>query len=190
MIPTEGFAKIEVRSAAELHDWLVLHYGQAESVWLVTWKKSPGAPYVSNGEVLDELIAFGWIDGLRRKLDEDRTMQLISPRKQQSWAETYKCRAKRLETEGRMQPSGNAAIAAARLTGKWDETAAVDALELPGDLASALGEELGAKFKAMAPSYRRNVLRWLQYAKRPETRAARVARIVNSAAQGEKLPQM
>lgn len=189
MIATEGFAQVEVRSAEELRNWLAAHHAQAESVWLVTWKKAPGAPYVSIAQVLDELIAFGWIDGLRRKLDEARTMQLISPRRQQAWAQTYKDRAARLETEGRMHPAGLAAIAAAKAAGRWDETAAVDALEVPDDLAAALGDH-GDTFDALAPSYRRNVLRWLHGAKRPETRAARIARILDSVARGEKLPQL
>jgi uncharacterized protein YdeI (YjbR/CyaY-like superfamily) len=88
-----------------------------------------------------------------------------------------------------MHPAGLAAIAAAKAAGRWEETAAVDALEVPGDLAAAL-ERQGDAFDALAPSYRRNVLRWLHAAKRPETRAARIARIVDSVAQGEKLPQM
>lgn len=189
MIPTEGFVQVEVRSVAELRDWLAAHHAQTESVWLVTWKKAPGAPYVSVPEVLDELIAFGWIDGLRRRLDAARTMQLISPRRQQAWAQTYKARAARLEAEGRMHPAGRAAIAAAKAAGRWDETAAVDALEVPDDLAAALGAQVDA-FDALAPSYRRNVLRWLHSAKRLETRAARIARILDSVVCKEKLPQM
>ena len=56
------FEKLEVKSANELRDWLIKHYAQSESVWLVTWKKAANAPYVSRDEVLDQLIAFGWID--------------------------------------------------------------------------------------------------------------------------------
>jgi uncharacterized protein YdeI (YjbR/CyaY-like superfamily) len=190
MIPTDGFAQVEARSAAELRAWLAAHHAQADSVWLVTWKRAPGAPYMSVAEeVLDELIAFGWIDGMRRKLDHARTMQLISPRRQQAWAQTYKNRAARLEAEGRMHPAGLAAIAAAKAAGRWEETAAVDALEVPEDLAVALGGH-GDAFSAMAPSYRRNVLRWLHSAKRPETRATRIARIADSVARGERLPQL
>jgi uncharacterized protein YdeI (YjbR/CyaY-like superfamily) len=192
MISTAGFSKVEVRSAADLHAWLLSHHGQAESVWLVTWKKKPDAPFVSMDEVLDELIAFGWTDGLRRKLDDDQTMQLISPRKQQAWAKTYKDRAARLESEGRMQPSGRAVIEAARSAGRWEETAAVDALAVPDDLAAALRvkPKAAAFFEASAPSYRRNVLRWLHTAKRVETRAARIARIIEACADAKKLPQL
>ena len=192
MIPTEGFAQVEVRSAAELRAWLLAHHGQAESVWLVTWKKAPGAPYVSVQEVLDELIAFGWTDGLRRKRDDGRTMQLISPRRQQAWAASYKQRAERLEAEGRMHPAGRAAIAAAKAAGRWDETAKVDALMVPDDLSDALKAHPVAEafFLCAAPSYRRNVLRWLHGAKRTETRIARIKQIVDASGRREKLPQM
>lgn len=192
MIPTEGFAQIEVRSASELRDWLIQHHMQAESVWLVTYKKAPGAPYVSVGEVLDELIAFGWIDGIRRKRDDGRTMQLISPRKQQAWAETYKRRAERLEAEGWMHPAGRDAIGSAKASGRWDETVEVDALKVPDDLGTALMADASAEgfFNAAAPSYRRNVLRWLHSAKRAETRAARIAQIVDLSAQLKKVPQL
>lgn len=192
MISTEGFAQVEVRSASELRDWLLAHHAQSESVWLVTWKKAPGAPYVSTDAVLDELIAFGWIDGLRRKRDDGRTMQLISPRRQQAWAESYKRRAERLQAEGRMHPAGHAAIALAKQAGQWDDTAKVDALIVPLDLNDALGVDTAAArfFHAAAPSYRRNVLRWLHGAKRPETRAARILRIVGLSAERQKVPQL
>lgn len=62
----DKFEKLEVKSANELRDWLVKHHAQSESVWLVTWKKAAKAPYASRDEVLDQLIAFGWIDGIRR----------------------------------------------------------------------------------------------------------------------------
>lgn len=192
MIQMDLFPRVEIHSAADLRAWLVTHHEQTESVWLVTWKKAPGSPYVSREEVLDELVAFGWIDGLRRKLDQDRTMQLISPRKQQAWAANYKRRAERLEAEGRMHHAGRAAIAAAMAAGRWDETAEVDALIIPSDLDQAFGAHETAQqfFHAAAPSYRRNVLRWLHGAKRAETRACRIARIVELSAKGEKVPQL
>jgi uncharacterized protein YdeI (YjbR/CyaY-like superfamily) len=192
MIPTEGFAQVEVRSATELRDWLLTHHGQAESVWLVTWKKKPGAPYVSVAEVLDELIAFGWIDGIRRKLDDDRTMQLISARRQQVWAKTYKDRAARLLADGRMMPSGMAAIAASQRDGLWDAMADVDALIVPLDLETALAARppADAWFAAAAPSYRRNVLRWIKTTKTAQTREKRISMAVDYSGRGEKIPQM
>lgn len=101
MIKTDNFEKVEISSVEELRTWLELHHQQKESIWVVTFKKHINHKYVSRGEVLDEILCFGWIDGIRRKLDEDRTMQLLSPRKAQHWAKSYKDRAKKLIAESK-----------------------------------------------------------------------------------------
>ena len=88
--------------------------------------------------MLDVLVAYGWVDGRRMKLDDDRTMQLLAPRKAQTWAQSYKDRAERLEAEGLMQEPGRAAIARAKTAGKWNAMAHVDALEEPADLVDPL----------------------------------------------------
>jgi uncharacterized protein YdeI (YjbR/CyaY-like superfamily) len=192
MIDTDRFAKIEVLSSAELHDWLAANHQQEESVWLVTFKKSVPTKYISVGEVLDEVLCFGWIDGLRRKLDEQRTMQLLSPRRHQVWAQTYKDRAARLVEAGRMQPAGFAAIVASKQSGAWAAMAQVDALLVPPDLAAALAGRPQADewFAGAARSYRRNVLRWIERAKAPQTRQRRIVQTVDSARKGVKIPQM
>jgi uncharacterized protein YdeI (YjbR/CyaY-like superfamily) len=74
MVKTESFIQVEVQSAAELRDWLLHNHSQKESIWLITYKKEIQDKYVSIQEVLDELLCFGWIDGIRRKLDDKRTM--------------------------------------------------------------------------------------------------------------------
>ena len=93
MIKTENFDQVEISSSEALRSWLMKNHGQTKSVWLVTYKKSEPGKYVSRWDVLDELICFGWIDGIRRKLDDKRTMQLISQRRVEHWAKTYKERA-------------------------------------------------------------------------------------------------
>ena len=85
-------AWVTITSANALRDWLNEHHAQQESVWLVTYKKTDQERYVSRDEVLDALLSYGWIDGVRKKLDADKTMQLISPRKAQHWALSYKTR--------------------------------------------------------------------------------------------------
>ncbi|MEE2974189.1 MAG: hypothetical protein VX831_02990, partial [Candidatus Thermoplasmatota archaeon] len=80
MAVLEELERVEVSSPNQLWDWLHTEHSQHESVWLVTWKVANRDKYVSRDEVLDALIAFGWIDGRRMKLDEERTMQLIAPR--------------------------------------------------------------------------------------------------------------
>ena len=187
MIPTDRFEQVEVASADALWAWLAAHHARAEGVWLVTWKRHVPARHVGTGDILDALVAWGWTDGLRRKLDADRTMQLISPRRQQVWAASNRDRAARLIAEGRMAAPGLAAIEAAKAAGLWEAEAAVDALIVPPDLAAALG---AADFGRYPPAYRRNVLRWLHRAVRPGTRAARIARIVETTVAGTRIPQM
>jgi uncharacterized protein YdeI (YjbR/CyaY-like superfamily) len=184
------FEQVEITTPEMLWDWLDSHHAQPNSVWLVTWKAVRPDLYVSRDAVLDALIAYGWIDGRRMKRDEVTTMQLISPRKQQSWAATYKERAARLEAEGRMLPAGQAVIERDRKSGLWDLLGHVDDLVVPAELSAAM-DRLGASdwWNKAAPSYRRNVLRWIAIAKRPDTRALRIASVADYAARKEKVPQ-
>lgn len=192
VIETDRYTKVEVVAASELRDWLAANHARYESIWLVTFKKQVVAKYVSVNEILDEVLCFGWIDGLRRKLDDDRTMQLLSPRRHQVWAKTYKDRASRLIAEGRMHPSGLAAIEVAKRKGLWDVMADVDALMVPSDLAAALDAcpPAAERFRDSPPSYRRNVLRWIMAAKTDGTRAKRVMQTVDYAATSMRVPHM
>lgn len=192
MIQTDSFAKVAIESQDDLRRWLALNYGTPDSVWLVRFKKSVPEKYVDRLDVLDELLCWGWVDGLARKLDDERTMQLISPRRQQKWSKSYKDRCEELEAAGRMQAPGRTAIANSKASGLWDAYAQVDLLQVPSDLREALDARPQAAlfFDAAAPSYRRNVLRWINTAKRPVTRAARIAETLEFSASGKKLPQM
>jgi uncharacterized protein YdeI (YjbR/CyaY-like superfamily) len=163
---------------------------QTDSVWVVTYKKNIPDKYISTSQVLDELLAFGWIDGIRRKLDDKRTMQLISPRKAEHWTRTYKERAARLINDGRMQPAGMKAIERSKESGLWNFMDDVDNLVIPEDLESALGRSTFAMefFESINPSSKRFVLRWIKLAKTESTRARRIGKIAELSAKGEKLP--
>jgi uncharacterized protein YdeI (YjbR/CyaY-like superfamily) len=162
----------------------------ASSVWLITWKAAHPDRYVSREDVLDALVAHGWIDGRRKKLDADRTMQLIAPRRTDVWARSYRERAERLIADGRMRPAGMQTVARAKRKGLWTVSDPIDDLLVPDDLRNALIACGGsAWFDAAAPSYRRNVLRYLASAKRAETRERRLLRIASHAARREKVPQ-
>ncbi|HLQ18430.1 MAG TPA: YdeI/OmpD-associated family protein [Tabrizicola sp.] len=196
MIETDRFPMIEAPSAEALWRWLEGHHAQEASVWLVTWLKRPVAPYLSREAVLDALLAWGWIDGIRRAAGyqgqegpgEGRTMQLISPRRHQRWTATYRARAERLIVEGRMAAPGLAAIKAAKAAGTWEADQEVDALEVPEDLGAALGNAREV-FDAFPPSHRRNVLRWIAGAKTAPTRAKWIGTVVELAREGKRVPQ-
>lgn len=179
----DRFDKIEVASVAELRSWLELHHSQENSVWLVTFKKAVAGKYVSREEVLDELISFGWIDGVRSQVNETKTMQLISPRKTRPWALSYKTRADKLIAEGKMHPAGYAEVEIAQRNGGWDEMNEVDALLIPEDLDNALKAAGKAKeyFEEFPPSIKRNILRWIASAKKRETREKRIQLTVSEA---------
>lgn len=185
----DSFERVEVTSEDALWAWLEARHSLSRSVWLVTWKAARRDKYLSREQVLDALVAYGWTDGRRMKLDDDRTMQLISPRKQHAWAQSYKSRAARLESEGRMKAPGRARIAEAKASGLWNATVDVDACEEPDDLHAALDASGGAAWWASAaPSYRRNILRWIAGAKRDETRRRRIDDVAVRAARGDKVP--
>lgn len=185
----DRFEHVEVSSAAELRAWLTAHHAQHEGVWLVTFKKAVPSKYLAMTDVLDALVAFGWIDGLRRAVDAERTKQLISPRRTQPWAATYKVRAERLIAEGAMHPAGLASVERARATGAWDAMAEVDALLVPDDLRAALAASppAGPEFEGFPPSVRRNILRWIASAKTEPTRAKRIALTVAEARLGRRV---
>jgi uncharacterized protein YdeI (YjbR/CyaY-like superfamily) len=189
MIETENFKKVEIKSVEQLRNWLLENFTDSKSVWLVTFKKSEADWYVSRWDVLDELICFGWIDGIRRQLDEKKTMQLISPRKVEHWARTYKERAAKLIKEGKMHLSGLKSIEESKLSGLWDFMDDVDNLIVPKDLSDALSKqkEASAFFDAINDSSKRFVLRWLKLAKTEKTRSKRINQLVELSAKGEKL---
>jgi len=182
--------RIEVKSITELHHWLLSHHTSDESWWLVTYKKAVIDKYVDRWDVLDELICFGWIDGVRKKLDDHRTMQLISKRKVQHWAKSYKERAALLTKEGRMHSSGLKSVEEGKNNGLWHFMDDVDNLIIPNDLETSLKSAEGAFefFDQINDSSKRNSLRWLKLAKTEKTRQKRLLELTRLSAQGEKLP--
>ena len=164
-------------------------------MWLVTFLKAPaGSPheakYVSRDEVLDELIGFGSIDGIRRKLDDERTMQLIGPRRVQHWSKTYEDRSADLIADGRMHDAGIAAIESSKQNGLWDFMDDVDALIAPADLLAELDANEPARrhYEAFPPSTKRNTLRWIKIAKTEATRSKRIAVTAQLAAENRRVP--
>lgn len=181
--------KVEICSASEWRTWLEENHTSRQSIWLVTYKKAQLDKYTSYGEIVDQALCFGWIDSLPRKLDAERTMLLLSPRKPGSaWSAANKKRVARLTRAGLMHPAGETAVEEARRSGAWDFLNDVDALIVPSDLAAALDSAPLARsnFDAFSKSSRRGILEWIKQAKRKETREKRIAETVGKAALGIK----
>ena len=179
--------RVEVRSRDELRAWLAENHASSGSVWLVTWRKS-SPDHVPWPEVVRELICWGWVDSLPRKLDEARTMLRVSPRDPGSaWSGINKAHVEAARKEGRMTPAGEAAVEAALANGMWGFLDDVERLELPDDLAGALERAGGRRgWDAYPYGVKRGTLEWLKTARRAATRTARIEEIARAATAGER----
>jgi len=187
----KDWPQITVENRAQLRAWLSENHASSGSIWLVTYKKGD-EKYLPYDAIVEEALCFGWIDSLPRKLDSLRTMLLLSPRKQGSaWSGLNKRRVEKLMAAGLMMPAGLTVIAAAQEDGSWQKLDAVEALIVPADLAAALAALPTARqnWDAFPPSVRRGLLELLVQAKRPKTRAVRIAEIADAASRNERARQ-
>ena len=169
--------------------WLEAHQDDTPGVWVVTWRSSTGRNAVSYDAIVEEALCVGWVDSTVNLLDDERGLQLITPRKpRSSWAGTNKARVARLEAEGRMRPRGREAIEVAKANGWWHILDDVEALIEPDDLAGALDAVPAARqaWDGFPPSARKQMLFWVVSAVREDTRRRRIDTVVERAARGER----
>jgi len=169
--------------AADLEAWLEEHHADPNGIWLLLAKKGTGVPTVSYEEAVELGLCFGWIDGQTRRIDEIHYALRFTPRRPRSvWAQTNVERVARLEAAGRMRPSGRAHVEAAQADGRWAAAAAGPAtMPVPEDLQQVLDAEpfYAERFAALPPSERYQLLYGLQTAVRPQTRARRLAKLLD-----------
>lgn len=178
---------LEPTSRSQWRRWLERNHTTAPGVWLAVGKKGNSVTSLSYDGAVEEALCFGWIDSTVNRMDADRFKQLYTPRKPNStWSRSNKDRVERLVEQGLMTPAGLAAIEIAKANGSWQILDDVEALVIPEDLAVALAEKPAAAegFSALGESARKMALYWIASARRPETRAKRIAETVAAAAQG------
>ena len=174
---------------AQWRAWLEANHASSTGVWLVSWRSVTGRPSVPYKEAVEEALCFGWVDSKANKLDDERAMLWMSPRRPKSgWARTNKERVARLEAAGLMAPAGLRAIEVAKSNGSWTLLDDSENLVVPDDLAAAFDRHPGsrAQWDAFPKSARQAILQWIAQARRPETRARRVNEAAESAARGER----
>jgi uncharacterized protein YdeI (YjbR/CyaY-like superfamily) len=184
--------RIQPATLADWRAWLSDNHTTSGSVWLIAFKKASGRAAFTFDEAIEEALCFGWIDSLPRKLDDERSMLLFSPRKPGSlWSAVNKRRVEKLITEGRMQLSGLSRINAAKADGTWAALDAVEALQIPADLAAAFAAlpNSESSFTAFPRSAKRGILEWILQAKTPATRGKRIAETARLAAEGKRANQ-
>jgi len=172
--------------------WLIANHATSSGVHLVSWRRASGRTSVAYEEAVEEALCVGWIDSVAGRLDEERSLQWFSPRRSTSgWARTNKARVERLIAAGLMLPAGLDAIDEAKRNGSWTRLDDVENLVVPDDLAAALAANPPARerWDAFTRSRRRALLDWISQAKRPETRARRIAEAAEHAARDDVPPQ-
>ncbi|MBK8947678.1 MAG: YdeI/OmpD-associated family protein [Flavobacteriales bacterium] len=185
----DGLERVEVTSRAEWRAWLRKNHKRTEGIWLITYKKHVADKYLSFEDKVQEALCFGWIDSVPRKLDADRTMHYLSPRRPDSvWSAINKAHVERLIAQKRMTAAGLAKVEAAKADGSWHTLTSVDRMEIPADLAQALARSKTAQkhFHAFPPSAKKIILHWVTSAKTEETRKKRIAATVEMAGQGRR----
>jgi uncharacterized protein YdeI (YjbR/CyaY-like superfamily) len=179
------------QSPAELRDWLEANHATAPYLWAGFRSKDSGMPTITWPELVDEVLCYGWIDSVRMPVDGGSAIR-ITPRRQGSiWSARNVGRVEALRAEGRMQAAGEAAYAKRR-----DDRTAVysferdTALDADADAAIAADPAGRAFWEAQPAGYRRLAAAWVMGAKRPETRARRLAALVEGCIRGERLPEL
>lgn len=190
--PVDDEEKVLFASAAAFEDWLAEHHAQSTGVWVQLRKKGSTAPVsVTYAEAVEVALCFGWIDAHKRSFDADYSLQRFTRRTRRSrWSQINRAKAQTLIEQGRMRPPGLAEIERARADGRWEAAyASARNSTVPDDLAAALAADPAAAafFAGLDGANRYAVLYRIEEAKRPETRARRIATYVRMLAEGRKL---
>ena len=176
-------------TAAHLEQWLEVHHATERELWVRIFKKHSGTPTVTWNDCVVAALAWGWIDGQKKPLDDASFLQRLTPRRaRSSWSKRNREHAERLIAEGRMEPSGLAHVEAARRDGRWERAYSGSAeMVMPDDFLAALQQNLAARafFETLDRKNQYAIYHRLQSAGRPETRERRVTSILARLARRE-----
>lgn len=160
----------------DLGQWLKVNHETETELWVKIFKKGTDIPSVTWNDVVIESLCWGWIDGVKKSIDDKAYLQRITPRKARSnWSKRNKEHAERLIEEGRMTQAGLVHIRAAQADGRWENAYTASEMEVPQDFIAALDNKPVAKqfFETLNKSNRYVIAHGLGSAKRPETRQRR-----------------
>jgi uncharacterized protein YdeI (YjbR/CyaY-like superfamily) len=173
-----------------LRRWLGRNHSSATELWIGMYRKSSGKRGVTYREALDEALCFGWIDGVRKRLDEDSFVQRFTPRRPNSyWSAVNIKRAQELIEAGRMHPAGRAAFErrdTARAE-KYSFERQNARLDQGMEKRFRANPRAWAFFESQPPGYRRLIAHWVTSAKKEETRRRRLEMLMKESASGRRV---
>ena len=177
------------KSAKAFEAWLKKHHATSDGLWLQIARKGADAPSVTYPEAVEIALCWGWIDGQKKGLDDQHFLQRFTPRRARSiWSKINVDKVAALVEAGRMQLAGQAQVDAAKADGRWAQAYdSARTASMPDDLQAALDADPKATafFATINASNRYAVLWRVQTAVRPQTRAKRIAQLVEMLARGE-----
>ncbi|TWU09451.1 hypothetical protein CA54_46930 [Symmachiella macrocystis] len=176
-------------SPKDLGRWLKVHHATESELWVKIFKKKSGIPSVTWDDVVIEMLCWGWIDGVKKSIDDQAYLQRVTPRKTRSnWSKRNREHAERLIREGRMMESGLVHVRAAQADGRWENAYAASEMKVPADFLAALQSNPQAKqfFETLNKSSRYVIAYGLTSAKRSETRQKRFEKFMDMLASEEK----
>tara|TARA_R110001592_G_scaffold212769_1_gene465275 strand:- start:681 stop:1256 length:576 start_codon:yes stop_codon:yes gene_type:complete len=182
----------KIRAFASPNDfgqWLEENHATASELWVKIFKIKSGMPSVTWDQVVIEALCWGWIDGVKKSLDEETYLQRVTPRKARSkWSKRNTEHVERLISDGRMTEAGLVHVRAAKLDGRWAAAYTVSEMEVPTDFLDALSLKPKAKqfYDTLTKSSRSVIARGLLDAKRPETRLRRFQNFLDMLGRNEK----
>lgn len=176
-------------TSKELCQWLKVHHAAESELWVKVFKKKSGQQSVTWNDVVIEALCWGWIDGIKKSLDDEAYLQRITPRKARSnWSKRNTEHVERLINAGRMMEPGLVHVRAAKADGRWENAYVVSEMEVPSDFIAALESHSEAKrfFETLNKSSRYVIAHGLASAKKPETRQRRFTTFMDMLTQEEK----
>ena len=180
-------------TSEELRDWFDANHQTADELWLGYYRKSTGRPSVDWSQAVDEALCVGWIDGVRRSVDDTTHIQRFTPRRKGStWSAVNVAKVAALTEDGRMRPAGIAAFEArtAANTAIYSYERAAAAFTPDEDARLRADPAARADWEARPPSYRRAVTHWVTSAKGAATRQRRLEALIADSAAGRKVGPM
>jgi uncharacterized protein YdeI (YjbR/CyaY-like superfamily) len=191
MTKADQLESLYFESPADWEAWLEAHHADSPGVWLQIAKAGAGVASATYAQALEVALCYGWIDGQKAALDERFWRQKFTPRRARSgWSRVNREKVTELMAVGRMRPAGLRQVELAQADGRWDAAyASQRTMAVPPDLERAFETHPAARdfFGTLNSANRYAVLYRIETAKRPETRAARIEKLVAMLERGEKI---
>lgn len=177
-------------SPAALRKWLAKNHKSADELWVGMYKKHTGKPSITWPQVVDEVLCFGWIDGIRKSIDADSYTNRITPRRKGShWSAVNLKRVLELQAEGRMTPAGMKAYEERDPAKSQQYSSEQQGVALPATLEARFkkNKQAWTFFNQQPPGYRKTILWWVVSAKREDTQIKRLQRLIEVSAAGARV---